>query len=164
MSNPCILFLVWVACMNIIKAGLEHIDDVAKLFNLYRQFYHCRSNLKLAKEYISERLHEQACHIFLAQDNEGAGLGFVLLYPTFCSLEMDKIYILHDLYVSESARKQGVGEALMMAAKQLAEENRVARIDLLTAKDNFAGQHLYEKLGYQQSLNDYFGYSLQIKI
>lgn len=150
--------------MQIIKADTSHVDEVAKLFNLYRQFYHCRSNVSLAKAYIADRLEKDECHIFLAKQNDGEYIGFVLLYPTFCSLEMSPIVILHDLYVQEAARKKGVGEALMMAAKDFSEEMRMARIDLLTAKDNFAGQHLYEKLGYQQSLNEYSGYSLPLKV
>jgi ribosomal protein S18 acetylase RimI-like enzyme len=41
-------------------------------------------------------------------------------------------------------------------------QSGAARIDLLTAKDNKAGQHLYEKLGYNKVNEDFFTYSLKV--
>ena len=56
--------------------------------------------------------------------------------------------MLYDLYVLESARRQGVAKALMNAASQWAEDQGAARLDLETARDNTAGQALYGSLGY----------------
>ena len=99
--------------------------------------------------------------IFLAVDNATA-CGFVQLYPSFCSVQASKIYILYDLYVLESHRKSGVGENLMHKAAQWATENNAARVDLLTAHSNAAGQRLYEKLGYKRVLDDFYAYSLDL--
>ena len=72
------------------------------------------------------------------------------------------ILILYDLYVQSSARKAGVGEALMERVRELATETGARRIDLLTAFDNHAGQHLYEKLGYKKSNEGFQAYSLSL--
>ena len=88
--------------------------------------------------------------------------GFVQLYPSFCSVETIKIFILHDLYVDECGRKSGIGEALMNKATEFAKESGASRIDLLTAFDNHAGQNLYEKLGYRRVLEDFYAYSLKV--
>jgi len=100
--------------------------------------------------------------IFLSMDQNSA-VGFVQLYPSFCSVQAVKIYILYDLYVDENYRKNGLGESLMNRASDWAKENGAARLDLLTAKNNTVGQHLYEKLGYKKVLEDFHAYSLDIE-
>ncbi len=150
--------------MEIIKAGLENLPDVARLFDLYRQFYKCDPDLPLATRFIRERMQNGESDIFLATTGEFSlgAQGFVQLYPSFCSIDAAKIYILYDLYVDEKHRKSGVGESLMNRARQWAEDNDAVRLDLLTEFTNEAGQHLYEKLGYKKTLLDYHAYSLEI--
>ena len=100
-------------------------------------------------------------HIFVALGGNGAS-GFVQLYASFCSVEAVKIYILYDLFVDADRRKSGLGEKLMNRATAWAQENGAARLDLLTAHSNLAGQHLYEKLGYKKVNEDFFAYSLDV--
>lgn len=152
--------------MKLIEATPEHIDEVAKLFDQYRQFYLCEPDLTLATDFITQRIYNRESSIFIAQDEQGDSLtsaGFVQLYSSFCSVDAIKILILYDLYVAEAYRKQGVGEMLMTQAAAFARAVGAKRIDLSTAKDNFSGQRLYEKLGYSQSLNDFYGYSLTLQ-
>ncbi|MFT7009327.1 MAG: ribosomal protein S18 acetylase RimI-like enzyme [Colwellia sp.] len=147
--------------MNIVRASQKHISEVARLFDLYRQFYGCESNLTLATEFIVDRMNKGESEIFLASE-DGDAKGFVQLYPSFCSVDAVKIFILYDLYVDKCARNLGVGEALMNKATEFVKQSGAARIDLLTAKDNKAGQHLYEKLGYNKVNEDFFTYSLKV--
>ena len=148
--------------MNIVKANREHIAEVARLFDLYRQFYECPADLELATRFIAERVERQESDIFVAVEGDKAG-GFVQLYSSFCSVEAVKIYILYDLYVDADCRKIGMGESLMNRATEWARENGVARLDLSTAHSNLAGQHLYEKLGYKKVDEDFFSYSLAVQ-
>ena len=147
--------------MEIFKAGREHIAEVARLFDLYRQFYECDADLALATRFITDRIEREESDIFVAVDGDSAG-GFVQLYPSFCSVDAVKIYILYDLYVDASARKSGIGEMLMNAATTWAREQGAARLDLLTEDNNLAGQHLYEKLGYKRTNEEFYAYSLQV--
>ena len=148
--------------MNIVKAKREHIAEVARLFDLYRQFYECPADLELATRFIAERVERQESDIFVAVEGDKAG-GFVQLYSSFCSVGAVKIYILYDLYVNVDCRKIGVGESLMNRATEWAKENGAARLDLSTAHSNLAGQHLYEKLGYKKVDEDFFSYSLAVQ-
>ena len=148
--------------MNIVKAKREHIAEVARLFDLYRQFYECPADLELATRFIAERVERQESDIFVAVEGDKAG-GFVQLYSSFCSVEAVKIYILYDLYVDADCRKIGVGESLMNRATEWARENGAGRLDLSTAHSNLAGQHLYEKLGYKKVDEDFFSYSLAVQ-
>lgn len=147
--------------MRISKATKEHIPNVAKLFDLYRQFYQCEPDIELAKTFISERIENEESRIFIAEDN-GATLGFVQMYPSFCSVQAVKIYILYDLYVETKGRNLGVGAQLMKKASEYAKEQGASRIDLMTAFSNKLGQHLYEKLGYKKVDEDFYNYSLEI--
>jgi len=147
--------------MAIIKAELTHLTDVARLFDLYRQFYECPPDLALATSYIRERLEKNESDIFIAVDGETT-CGFVQLYSSFCSVQAVKIYILYDLYVDAVFRQSGWGEQLMNRATQWARENGAARVDLLTAHSNTTGQQLYEKLGYKKALEDFHAYSLDV--
>jgi len=145
--------------MNITRATTKHLPEVARLFDLYRQFYHCDPDIDLARRFINERMENSESIIFVAEQGETLS-GFVQLYPSFCSVEAVRILILYDLFVDSSARGAGVGKALMNRATDYARESGAARLDLLTAKDNIPGQQLYEQLGYQKTLEDFYAYSL----
>lgn len=147
--------------MKIIRADKTDIPAVARLFDLYRQFYQCDADLALATRFISERIKNGESVIFLAVEDESV-IGFVQLYPSFCSVDAIKIFILYDLFVEPGGRKSGAGRMLMQRAAVFACENGAARIDLLTGKDNAPGQLLYEQLGFRRTNEDFYAYSLNL--
>ena len=147
---------------SIVRAGRENSSAVARLFNRYRQFYECEDNLPLAEKFIRERIANDESVIFLAENAERRPLGFVQLYPSFCSVQAVKIMILYDLFVDVENRKTGVGEALMQQATDFAKEAGAVRLDLLTAKSNTVAQSLYTKLGYQRTNEDFIAFSLDV--
>ncbi|MFT5451746.1 MAG: ribosomal protein S18 acetylase RimI-like enzyme [Enterobacterales bacterium] len=147
--------------MDIVRAKKEHISEVSSLFDLYRQFYECEADITLATQFITERITNDESVIFLARE-DNAVIGFVQLYPSYCSVNAVKIFILYDLYVDTNYRKSGVGKQLMNRASQFAKAAGASRLDLLTAFSNKAGQHLYEKLGYKIVNDDFHAYSLEL--
>ena len=151
-----------VFIMKIKRAGVTDVKMIAGLFDLYRQFYDCKSDPVLSEQFIEARLANDESIIFLATDDNDHAVGFVQLYPSFCSIDAGKILILHDLYVDASCRKQGVGKLLMDRATEYARETGAGRLDLLTDKTNYPGQALYEKLGYEKTLENFFAYSLNL--
>ena len=147
--------------MNIVTAEHKHTAEVSRLFDLYRQFYECDADLQLATDFISARIQNKESKIFVAMDGKTA-LGFVQLYPSFCSVEAIRIQILYDLFVDATARNLGIGEQLMNRASEFAKESGASRVDLETAHSNVIGQHLYEKLGYAIVDEDFHAYSLNL--
>jgi len=147
--------------MEIITATEEYIPQVSRLFDLYRQFYKCKPDITLANEFISNRIKNKESIIFMAL-NDGKAVGFAQIYPSFCSVEAIKIFILYDLYVDSSIRNSGVGALLMNRASAYARDNGASRVDLMTAFDNASGQHLYESLGYKKTSEDFYNYSLSL--
>jgi ribosomal protein S18 acetylase RimI-like enzyme len=146
--------------MKIVRAERKHLDQVAPLFDQYRQFYKQPPDAAAARAYIQERLNNGDAAIFLAEES-GKTLGFVQLYPSLASISMKPIWILYDLFVSPDARTSGVGRALMDRARQHGEETKACQIILETATDNAEAQRLYEKLGYKRD-EEFFRYALAL--
>lgn len=129
-------------------ATLADLDQVAPLFDAYRQFYQQAPDLALATAFIGERMRREQSLILLAQDATQQALGFCQLYPSFCSVEAQPIYSLYDLFVLPEGRRAGVGKQLLLAAEEQARAHGMARMDLTTAKTNLAAQSLYQALGW----------------
>jgi ribosomal protein S18 acetylase RimI-like enzyme len=147
--------------MEILNATSEHITELSKLFNMYRVFYKKKSDLEAAETFISERIKNDDSVIFIVVE-DGNYLGFTQLYPLFSSVSMKRLWILNDLFVSESARNRGVAQLLLDAAKKFAIETRAKSLELQTANDNYTAQRLYEKNGYKIE-NEFISYSLSLE-
>ena len=149
---------------TITKATTNDINQVARLFDLYRQFYEQDPDLSLAQRYIREQITNDSSVIFIAWSGESEdrhAVGFTQLYSSFCSVEASPIWVLYDLYVEEDRRGKGIGKSLMQQAHQMAAKSDASRIDLETAFDNVNAQALYESLGYQKD-NEFYKYSLEL--
>ncbi len=147
--------------MEIVRANESHIPEISRLFDLYRQFYKCEPDKDLATKFITDRIKKEESVISVASAEDGLK-GFVQLYPSFCSVDAIKIFILYDLYVDDCGRNLGIGTSLMNKASEYDRGEGASRIDLMTAFSNKPGQHLYEKIGYKKVLEDFYTYSLQV--
>ena len=146
--------------IRIIKAKKENYKEVGFLFNLYRQFYKYKSEIKKSNKYIKERISKKESTIFLCYcDKEPAG--FVQLYETFDSLNINKKLVLYDLYVKKEFRQIGIGKSLMDIAKKFGHKKKIKLIELSTAITNKKAQSLYESLEYKRD-KEYYNYYLEI--
>lgn len=137
--------------MQIRQATPADLDLVAPLFDGYRQFYHNPADPIVAREFIADRLGLQDSVIFLAE-RDGAGLGFVQLYPVFSSAgaRPGRLWLLNDLFVAPAGRRLGVGRALMERATAHARATGATGLFLQTARGNHEAQALYRSLGYRR--------------
>ena len=147
---------------KIIEANEKYIDQIGKLFDLYRQFYEYKSDIVKSTSYIKDRIINNESKIFIGVNKNNKVIGFVQLYETFGSLDLGKIIILYDLYVDKKYRKNKIGRNLMQKSHDYAKSIKVKRIQLSTAIDNFIGQSLYESLGYIKD-KDFYTYDFEIK-
>ncbi len=135
---------------KIVKADISHLPEIANLFDAYRQFYEQKPDIELATRYIKARIDNNESVIYLAQDASGKGIGFTQLYPTFCSVAAQNVWVLYDLFVAHHARRQGVAEQLLTKARKLGVETKSAWLKLETGVMNKPGQALYEKQGWER--------------
>jgi ribosomal protein S18 acetylase RimI-like enzyme len=151
-----------VTC-QIRQASPLQIDQIAPLFDAYRQFYGKPPDLERARAFIGERLRSHESVIFLAEDETGHALGFVQLFPSFTSVQARRLWVLNDVYVTEEARGHGVGRALMEAAREHAVRTGAKRLTLETMDDNRRAWALYESLGYVRSEASVRFYTLELE-
>ncbi|EIM01629.1 acetyltransferase [Rhodanobacter thiooxydans] len=143
------------------QATMLDLDTLAPLFDGYRQFYGQPADLARARDFLAERFHHHESLVLLALGEHGAGFGFTQLYPLFSSVRTVRTWLLNDLFVAATARRQGVGAALLKAAAEHAHALGAASLSLSTALDNAPAQALYESLGWQRD-HQFCEYSLAL--
>lgn len=135
--------------MNIIRAAtLNDLNQLSVLFDEYRVFYKCESNLQSAAAFLAERIENKESEIFVAENENKILTGFVQLYPVFSSTRMKRLWLLNDLYVNPSYRGQHISVQLINRAKQLVKETGACGLMLETAKSNDIGNKLYPATGF----------------
>jgi ribosomal protein S18 acetylase RimI-like enzyme len=141
------------------SAGVADVEEVALLFDAYRQFYGRPSDVVLARQFLTERLSRSESIVLVARSDDTIASGFVQLFPAFSSVRAARIYVLNDLYVIPQARRSGIGRLLMEAAARTARDTGAVRLKLSTAASNIAAQNLYESLGWVRD-DEFYEYNL----
>ncbi len=134
--------------MVITTCGLNDLDALVELFEAYRRFYRAAADATGARRFLRARLERGDATILVARTEAGEAVGFTQLYPSYSSVRMLRLWILNDLFVAAEARGQGIGRALMDAARRRAGEAGVSILALATEKDNLLAKGLYESCGY----------------
>ncbi len=146
--------------MQVFQARLEHLEEVARLFDQYRVFYKQSSDIETARNFLQERFRDGSSTIFVVQQ-DNRSIGFIQLYPSFSSVSMKPIWILNDLFVEKDFRQQGVANLLMATAEEFARKTGAVRLVLATQLSNLAAQSLYESRGYSKD-EEFYHYSLSL--
>jgi ribosomal protein S18 acetylase RimI-like enzyme len=144
---------------SIRRAGKDDVDQLAPLFDAYRQFYRQPGDLPRARDFLRERLQRNESVILLATQDV-AVVGFTQLYPMFSSVRTARIWILNDLYVAEPARRSGAARGLLDAAARFAREEGAARLMLETGRDNGPARALYRAAGWSEDDSQWYSLSL----
>ena len=149
-----------MSIISIRQAALVDLDALSVLFDGYRQFYGRDSNLAAAKQFLLDRFNHAESVVFIAHEGSKP-VGFTQLYPSFSSVSIERIFILNDLFVNESGRRQGVGSALIAAAVEYAKAVGAIRLGLSTAHTNTTAQALYASKGWDRDDDFFYTYSLR---
>lgn len=130
------------------------------LFEGYSEFY--KSELTDEKalrvwSWIIDKNQELTGAVALDDDGEFIGFAHYRAFPR--TLTADMGLFLDDLFVVPDSRGAGVGQALVGFAKEYAAERHLGQIQLVTAADNEAAQHLYDELG---TRTDWVTYEIEL--
>jgi GNAT superfamily N-acetyltransferase len=145
------------------QATVLDVDILAPLFDAYRQFYRQPPDPVLARQFLEERIQRSESIVFVALNRERSPIGFTQLFPSFPSSSAARIFVLNDLFVAPSFRRQGAGSQLLGAAANFARSAGAVRLTLSTEVTNLAAQALYSAEGWKRQ-TDYFVYSLRLDI
>jgi GNAT superfamily N-acetyltransferase len=142
------------------QAVLADLDALVPLFDGYRQFYGCPSDLQAARDFLLARFNHGESVLFIA--HQGAmPIGFCQLYPSFSSVSLARTFVLNDLFVHELVRRKGVASKLMFAAIEFAKSVGAVRVSLSTAITNATAQALYQSAGWKRD-EQFFVYHFTI--
>ena len=133
--------------MIVKRAKKEDLHQLAVLFDEYRQFYGASSNIEQSHKFLKHRFDNKESVIFIHLKDD-VFTGFVLLYLAFSSVACETYYILDDVYVTPTYRKQGAAKQLIDTAILFARHENAQRISLETQKNNYQSHRLYEQMGF----------------
>ena len=133
--------------MIVRRAIKEDLNQLAVLFDEYRQFYGTSSNLKQSLDFLTQRFENKESVIFIHVKDD-VFTGFVLLYLGFSSVYCSKYYILDDVYVTPAYRRQGSAKQLIDTVILFARHENAQRISLESQKNNYQSHQLYEQMGF----------------
>jgi len=133
--------------IDVHRAVTSDLDDLAILFDQYREFQGKPSDPGGARRFLQARFDDGDSVVFIARVG-GAAAGFAQLYPSYSSVSLTRVFILNDLYVDASARRRGVASKLLAAVEGYAWPLGTSRLTLNVARDNRVAQALYEAEGW----------------
>lgn len=133
--------------IDIFIATINDLEQLADLFDLYRQFYRQPTDLPAAQKFLAERISNNDSVIFIARKNDSI-VGFVQCYPLFTSVGMKKLWLLNDLFVKAEYRGLAISKLLIDRCKKLVHDTGAKGLMLETEKSNAIGNQLYPKAGF----------------
>ncbi|NML40673.1 GNAT family N-acetyltransferase [Chitinophaga sp. G-6-1-13] len=134
--------------VQIVKAGMEHLDEFAELFNNYRIFYRQPSDLEKGKNFLRERITNGESDTFLALV-DGKAVGFAQLYSLFHYKKLERQWLLSDLFVDPNYRGRGLSVMIIDRCKAYCDETNACGLLLETEKTNVIGNQLYPRTGFE---------------
>ena len=133
--------------MIVRRATVDDLKPLAILFDEYRQFYGASSDLQRSFQFLKQRFENEESVIFIHVKDDVL-TGFILLYLGFSSVACSTYYILDDVYVTPTYRRQGSAKQLIDTAILFAQHQNAQRISLQTQKNNYQSHELYEQMGF----------------
>lgn len=110
------------------------------------------------KEALTRLIASDAITVLIARNGpEVAGSLTLVTFP----LPTGTRAWIEDVVVDEAARGQGVGEALMIKAVELARQAGARTVDLTSRPSRAAAGRLYERVGFQLRDSRLYRYSLE---
>jgi GNAT superfamily N-acetyltransferase len=134
-----------------VRAAVEaDVEELAFLFDGYRQFYRYPSDVAAGERFLKARFALQDSVIYVAvEPGTGRLTGFAQLYPLWSSTRLSRLWLLNDLYVDPQDRGEGVSRLLIAQCKKLVKETNACGLQLETEKSNQIGNNLYQLEGFR---------------
>jgi GNAT superfamily N-acetyltransferase len=98
--------------------------------------------------------------ICLIAERDAHLLAFAVLNPYFPGPNLSHGLSLNELYVATHARSEGVGERLIDAIRELAQQRGVSRVIWTTGEQNTGSQRFYDRLGIRREQKVFYAMDL----
>ena len=118
-----------------------------------KRFLHLENPEPGYARWLGQEMKNDAVVLIVAElDGKVVGYVYAKKEPRNYNDLLDAHGKLHDVYVDESARVKGVGEALVREGIRRLKEKGAPRVVLSTAVQNAAAQRLFEKVGFRTTM------------
>lgn len=150
-----------VTSVEIAPIADEEFEELLPLIAAYQCFYEAEEiDEERNRTFFRRFLAPSEDGLLLGARREGRLVGYACLYWHFSSLDACESVLMNDLYVTEGARGQGVGRALIEATAEVARERGAPYVEWSTAPDNATAQRLYDSAGAERS--EWVSYELRV--
>jgi GNAT superfamily N-acetyltransferase len=102
--------------------------------------------LDLARALIADP-DKEGIQLIARDEQTGKALGFATVYWLWSTSRAARIGLMNDLFTAATARRRGVGEALIAACLDATRRRGAVALEWQTAPDNLSAQALYERVG-----------------
>ena len=135
--------------VSIARVGPADLNELLGLVRSYCDFYEVAPAdaelLALAQALIDDPQHEGLQ--LLARREAGQAVGFATVYWSWSTTNACRIGVMNDLFVTESARGQGVADRLIDACREECVRHGARELSWQTAPDNLRAQTVYDRVG-----------------
>jgi ribosomal protein S18 acetylase RimI-like enzyme len=108
------------------------------------------------QRWFGTQLDNEDTTLLVAEDTTSrgriVGYAYARMEPRSYNELLDACTKLHDILVDDSARRRGVGEAILREVFRIATEKGAPRVVLLTASQNEAAQRLFRRMGFRATM------------
>ena len=138
--------------LDIAPIAATEFEALLPLIAAYQRFYEVEDvDTERNRAFFRRFLAPSEDGMLLGARAAGELVGYACLYWHFSSTQAVETVLMNDLFVSEVARGQGVGRALIEASAAIARERGSAQLEWATAPDNLTAQRLYDSTGAERS-------------
>ncbi len=89
--------------------------------------------------------------VLLAKSEHTSYCGMLIAFENISTFTVSPMINIHDVIVLKDHRNQGIGKILMKTITAIAQERNCSRITLEVREDNYAAQHLYKSMGFNET-------------
>jgi len=147
--------------IQVIEADLsnpEHAENFLKLTAAYMADPMGESNpwTEEQKSNLVQEMRDHPVALILFAKVDGQYAGICTCFYAYSTFLVKPLINIHDIYVDESFRGNGVGKKLIEALEEIARKKNCGKITLEVRKDNLNARDLYKSQGFTEAPHSMF--------
>jgi len=147
--------------IQIIEANLnkdEHVESFLRLTAAYMEdpMGEAKVWTEQQKSDVVREMRDHPSSLILFAKVDGKYVGICTCFYAYSTFLAKPLLNIHDIYVEESFRGNGVGKKLVEALEAIAKEKNCGKITLEVRKDNLNARDLYKNQGFTEAPHSMF--------
>lgn len=134
--------------IHIRPAKSSDVTQIIRMMHDFAEFEKLLDSFTVTEDSLSDAMFGHGCFVdgLIAEDG-GHPVGYMLFYPYFASFSGQTGLYLEDVYIEQSYRGQGIGEAMLRRLARTARNRGCERIDFQVLDWNIPAIRFYQKHG-----------------